>query len=211
MPTPQMFYSPNQWPAGAVPQDLGVKRFALNLVKGVNSIDLHPEVASPLVEMIKWWDANIEPVKVIHGYSWRAIAGKAGTGKLSNHASGTAIDINPDAHPIESAAGTGLSAEGKKAVGTIPASKLPGLLAKAKQLGLRWGGSYAGRKDEMHFEYIGAAPAVAVTNSSFALTNTHYVPPRFNVWYKNPWFYALAGVTLTALIVTPIAIARSRK
>lgn len=202
MPTYEMF-SQNRWPASSSPNAIGVRRFAINLAKGVDSIDLHPEVATPITEFIKWFDANIEKINTIHGYSWREIAGKEGTKKLSNHASGTAIDINPDAHPLESVAGSGVSADGKKAVGTFTKNQTTAILQKANELGLRWGGSYPGRKDEMHFEWT-SPPA------SLARANTHYIPTRYTIWYQNPWFYALAGVTLVTLIATPIAISRSR-
>jgi hypothetical protein len=59
-------------------------------------------------------------------------------GKLSNHASGTAIDLNATKHPL-----------GK--IGTFDAAKVPMIRALAKKYGLTWGGDWT-RKDEMHFE-----------------------------------------------------------
>ena len=61
------------------------------------------------------------------------------TDKLSNHASGTAIDLNAVKHPLGQ-------------VGTFEAGKVPMLRALAHKWGLTWGGDYKGRKDEMHFE-----------------------------------------------------------
>jgi hypothetical protein len=61
------------------------------------------------------------------------------TGKLSNHSSGTAIDLNAPKHAL-----------GK--VGTFPPEKVPMIRALAKKYGLTWGGDYRNRKDEMHFE-----------------------------------------------------------
>lgn len=182
--------SQNKWPAAQEPNRIGVRKFAITLKKGLDSIPLNESVSKPLLEMIKWWDENIEPVKVIHGHSWREIRGQEGTGVLSNHASGTAIDINPDDHPLG-------------AEGTIPPSKREPLIAKAKSLGLYWGGLYRGRKDEMHFEWIKPPTTVAKTN-------THYIPPKDRPWHSNPFFYALAGTALITLIATPILIARSR-
>jgi hypothetical protein len=194
MPTPAMFYSQNKWPAASSPGAIGVRRFAIDLTKSVDSIDLHPAVAGPLMEMIKWWDQNIEPVKVIHGHNWREIAGKKGTGKLSNHASGTAIDINPDKHPLASE-------------GTIPSKKRAALLAKAESLGLRWGGSYPGRKDEMHFEWIKSPQE----SPQVALTNSNYVPSSYSHWYTNPWFYAFALTTVATVVGTTVAISRRNR
>jgi hypothetical protein len=61
------------------------------------------------------------------------------TDKLSNHSSGTAIDLNASKHPLGKA-------------GTFPAEKVPMIQALAKKYGLVWGGDYRNRKDEMHFE-----------------------------------------------------------
>jgi len=199
MPT-QAMYSQNKWRASSSPDAIGVRRFAVNLKKGVDSIDLHPLIAAPLIEMIRWWDQNIEPVKVIHGHNWREVAGQAGTGKLSNHASGTAIDINPDQHPLA-------------AEGTIPSKKRAALLAKAESLGLRWGGSYPGRKDEMHFEWSKSpieSPELALTNPN-ARKNSFYVPPSYIPWYQNPWFYSLAATVVLTTAVTTLAISRRNR
>jgi hypothetical protein len=70
------------------------------------------------------------------------------TDKLSNHSSGTALDLNSTNHAL-----------GK--IGTFPAEKVPMIQALAKKYGLTWGGDYRGRKDEMHFE-IAVSPEKAV-------------------------------------------------
>jgi hypothetical protein len=64
---------------------------------------------------------------------------RGSTDNLSNHSSGTAIDLNATEHPL-----------GK--VGTFPAEKVPMIRALAKKYSLIWGGDYRNRKDEMHFE-----------------------------------------------------------
>ena len=79
------------------------------------------------------------------GYHFRMVRGS--TDKLSNHSSGTAIDLNATKHPL-----------GK--IGTFPAEKVPMIRALAKKYGLTWGGDYRNRKDEMHFE-INLTPAKA--------------------------------------------------
>jgi hypothetical protein len=71
------------------------------------------------------------------GYAFRMVRGS--TDRLSCHSSGTAIDLNATKHPL-----------GK--VGTFPAEKVPMIRALAKKYGLKWGGDYVNRKDEMHFE-----------------------------------------------------------
>ena len=79
------------------------------------------------------------------GYCFRMVRGS--TAKLSNHSSGTAIDLNATKHPL-----------GK--VGTFPAEKVPMIRALAKKYGMIWGGDFKSRPDEMHFE-IAITPAKA--------------------------------------------------
>jgi hypothetical protein len=58
---------------------------------------------------------------------------------LSNHSSGTAVDLNATKHPLGKS-----NTFTKEQVNTIQL-----LLVK---YGLAWGGNYKRRKDEMHFE-----------------------------------------------------------
>ena len=79
------------------------------------------------------------------GYCFRMVRGA--TDKLSNHSSGTAVDLNATKHPLGKAA-------------TFPAEKVPMIQALAKKYGMIWGGDFRHRKDEMHFE-IAITPAKA--------------------------------------------------
>lgn len=74
------------------------------------------------------------------GYAARPIRGGS---TLSNHASGTAIDLNAPRHPL----------------GTNPTDNFtPAQIQKIHEIvavtghAVRWGGDYSGRKDPMHFE-----------------------------------------------------------
>jgi hypothetical protein len=69
------------------------------------------------------------------------------TDKLSCHSSGTAIDLNATKHPLGKA-------------GTFPGEKIPMLRALAKKYGLKWGGDFKSRPDDMHFE-VTITPAKA--------------------------------------------------
>ena len=71
------------------------------------------------------------------GYAYRPIRGQS-TG-WSNHASGTAEDLNSTKHPL-----------GK--VGTFVQAALIRLLLRRFRGLLDWGGDWHNRKDEMHFE-----------------------------------------------------------
>lgn len=82
------------------------------------------------------------------GYAERTIRGSSTT--LSNHASGTAIDLNAPRHPL-----------GR--VGTFNAvqrAAIHSILAYCEGV-VRWGGDYTGRKDEMHFEINAGSASVA--------------------------------------------------
>lgn len=95
-----------------------------------------------LIHLALWFDNRIEdlegPVLDDWGYAYRPVRGYS---TWSNHASGTAIDLNATRHPL-GVAGT-FSAEEKRAIhrrldfykGTI-----------------RGGLDYEGRPDDMHFE-----------------------------------------------------------
>jgi len=79
------------------------------------------------------------------GYCFRMVRGS--TDKLSNHSSGTAVDLNATKHPLGKA-------------GTFPSEKVPMIRALAKKYGMMWGGDFRHRPDEMHFE-ITVSPAKA--------------------------------------------------
>ena len=79
------------------------------------------------------------------GYNFRMV--RNSTDKLSNHSSGTAVDLNATKHPL-----------GKS--GTFPSEKVPMIRALAKKYGMMWGGDFRRRPDPMHFE-INITPAKA--------------------------------------------------
>lgn len=81
------------------------------------------------------------------GYNPRSIIGG---NTLSNHASGTAIDVRWRDHP--------LGASGTFTIGQRAAIRR---ILNACAGVVRWGGDYKGRKDEMHFEVVGSPAAVA--------------------------------------------------
>lgn len=72
------------------------------------------------------------------GYNNRDIRGRPGV--KSNHAWGLAVDANAEENPMRDALVTNMP---------------PETAALAAKWGLRWGASYTGRKDAMHFEFEG--------------------------------------------------------
>lgn len=129
----------NGWPASQDRAAIGIKSYP---IKGTSiKIACAEAVAPLLVGFCAEFDKLIEPIdgEALDdwGYCFRMVRGT--TDKLSNHASGTAVDLNASKHPL-----------GK--IGTFPAEKVPMLRALAKKYGLTWGGDYRNRVDEMHFE-----------------------------------------------------------
>jgi len=145
-----MLTSYNGWPASKDQAEISINSYA---VPG-SAIKLRcaKKVAPLLVGFAAEFHALIEPLDVGSlddwGYCYRMVRGT--TDKLSNHSSGTAIDLNAAKHPLGQ-------------LGTFEAGKVPMLRALAHKWGLTWGGDYKGRKDEMHFEIsIDAVKAAAL-------------------------------------------------
>jgi hypothetical protein len=143
-----MLVSYNGWPASKDPAEIGIKSYP---VPGTEiKLRCSEKVAPLLVGFAAEFHNLIEPIDIGSlddwGYCFREVRGVPG--KLSNHSSGTAIDLNSSRHAL-----------GK--VGTFELPKVPMIRALAKKYGLTWGGDYRNRKDEMHFE-ISVSPAKAV-------------------------------------------------
>lgn len=140
---------------------------------------LHPHHAGFLLaHFALWFHEEIERldrgVWDDWGYAFRPIRGQS-TG-FSNHASGTAMDLNATRHPL-----------GKQ--GTfrrMQATRIRTRLAWMRGV-IRWGGDYNGRKDEMHFEINKGIGAVEWQAKRLSKTprgkrilreNPGYRPPR---------------------------------
>ena len=138
----------NGWPASKDQAEIGIKSY---LVPGTTlKLRCAEKVAPLLIGFAAEFHNLIEPIDGgtldDWGYAFREVRGVPG--KISNHSSGTAIDLNSSRHVL-----------GK--VGTFELAKVPMIRALAKKYGLFWGGDYRNRKDEMHFE-ISVSPAKAV-------------------------------------------------
>jgi len=98
-------------------------------------------------------------------FACRAIRGSS---TPSNHSWGLAIDINWNHNGF----------------GTDSPHDIPGqVVAVWKNYGFRWGGDYSGRKDWMHFEYMGTPGSAQADIARFRQdhTSTHWkVMPTFN-------------------------------
>jgi hypothetical protein len=89
-------------------------------------------------------DLTAQGVKDDWAYAYRPVRSST---DLSNHASGTAIDLNATWHPLGMVL-TGIFRRraARDLLNDFLAHKLRGCI--------RWGGNYNGRKDEMHFEIV---------------------------------------------------------
>lgn len=143
-----MVNSQNGWPASADRRAIGVGHFEVGGVDfpgGVKTGDVAVVLANVAREIH-------ERVESLHqgwcwGHNYRPVVGG---GSLSNHASGTAIDINAPRHPI-----------GQRDTFTAKQRATIHAILKAHDDVVRWGGDYAGRPDEMHFEINASAARVA--------------------------------------------------
>lgn len=138
----------NGWPASKDPAEIGVKSFPV--LGTAIKLRCAEKVAPLLLGFATEFNNLIEPIDAgtldDWCYCFREVRGVPG--KISNHSSGTAIDLNSTRHAL-----------GK--VGTFDPAKVPMIRALAKKYGLFWGGDYRNRKDEMHFEIsVSAAKAV---------------------------------------------------
>ena len=140
-------FSNNGWPASNDRNEIDIKSYQ---VPGTKVKLACAEGAAPLlIGFASEFHKLIEPIDEgaldDWGYCFRMVRGT--TDKLSNHSSGTAIDLNAPKHAL-----------GK--VGTFPPQKVPMIRALSAKYGLKWGGDYVNRKDEMHFE-VNLNPAKA--------------------------------------------------
>jgi hypothetical protein len=136
---PNTLKSSNGWPASKDAAEIGVKSYA---IPGTTiKIRCAQKVAPLLVALCADYDKLVEPIDVgtldSWGYAFRPIRGQTET--LSNHSSGTAVDLNAEAHPL-----------GKRETFTMEQETIVRQIAA--KYGCRWGGDYKNRADEMHFE-----------------------------------------------------------
>ena len=100
------------------------------------------EIAPLLIGFAAEFHDKVQPIDAgildDWGYYCRRVRGRS---LVSFHAAGLAIDLNSTRHPLGRA-------------GTFNARQRATIRVLCAKYGLRWGGDYRGRKDEMHFEVI---------------------------------------------------------
>lgn len=107
-----------------------------------------------LADFVLWFDENVRDIDsgILDDWSYaeRPIRGSASV--LSNHASGTAVDVDATRWPL-----------GVEPEAYLTAAEIAKVRAKLREYEgcIRWGGDYTGRKDPMHFEINRDAATVA--------------------------------------------------
>jgi len=149
--------SQNGWTASDDRNAIGVKNF---IVPGTTRhFAVASAVAPILINFAAEFHKKISKIDVgtydDWGYNFALIPNQK---DYSNHASGTAIDIDATLHPW-------------KKSGTFSIKKTIKLRRIAKKYGIRWGGDYkSGWKDEMHFEIIETPSQVKARIAKMKLT-----------------------------------------
>jgi hypothetical protein len=133
--------SSNGWNASKDPAEIHIKQFP---IAGTDiKIRCQATAGRILAAFAAEFHALVEPIDKggldDWGYAYRPIRGQ--TENLSNHSSGTAIDLNASKHPL-----------GKENTFTPEQRKTLDMLCKKYHL--RGGYTYKSRKDDMHFEIM---------------------------------------------------------
>lgn len=142
-----MVTSQNGWPASPDPSAIGIdKQFSVAGVALPGGVKTG-NVATVLGYVCDEFHRNVEPLTPgwCWGYEYRGT--RANPGVVSNHASGTAVDLNAPHHPQNSA-------------GTFRPAQVDWIRQILRTAGgvVAWGGDW---RDEMHFEIRGTPDEVA--------------------------------------------------
>lgn len=145
-----MVTSQNGWVAGSKAV-CNIKPLMVGKINAAAPGVAHHDHAAMVLAYVAWqFHHRVE--RLHQGWNWgwfyRAVRGAL---DLSNHASGTAIDLNAPYHPLGTDPGAHFS---QKQIDTIH-----DILAELDNV-VRWGGDYQGRKDPMHFELNASVASV---------------------------------------------------
>jgi hypothetical protein len=128
------------------------------------------DAATVLLDVAAWFDRSVEDIDV-GGDDWGwAVRKIEGSSSYSNHASGTAIDLNAQKHPQGVATTKGLSAAQINQVHARLNDRYKGVI--------RWGGDYKSRPDAMHFEVNKNAAAVKAVADAIRLEALAAAAPK---------------------------------
>lgn len=143
--------SQNGWPASADRNAIAVKNF---LVDGANQHFAIATGAAPvLCAFLAEYNKLVTPINAtgtVYDDWGYGVGDNRGIGAMdSNHASGTAVDVNSTKH-IQGGTVSGYTPPQEKIIQTL-----------VLKYGLRWGFNYHQNKDPMHFEIVETPAQVA--------------------------------------------------
>lgn len=141
-----MTVSQNGWPVLTTPPSGTLPQITGRVLPG--------DVQTVLGYVAAQFAARVEPVDPAGSWGWNDRNIRGSSTQTSNHASGTAIDLNAPKHPQRSQASPW----------TFTPAQVATIRAILADLGgvVRWGGDYTiGLRDEMHFEINADAAAVS--------------------------------------------------
>lgn len=125
---------------------------------------VHPATHAIFDHLCRRFQAEVEPIIREHSWGWnhRPIRGRV---SLSNHSSGTAIDLNAPAHPLGKA-------------NTFNAAQRAAIRSILADFGgaITWGGDWKSRPDDMHFEVTNGTTAAALKRVTDSLTTPKPTP-----------------------------------
>ena len=133
--------SQNGWPASPIQSEIGIKVF---VIPGTDTkIRCQKHAGKILAAFAGEFHAQVEPIEggVFDDWSYAYRDVRGSDSVLSNHSSGTALDLNATKHVLG-------------AEDTFTKKQVKIIRELCKKYGIRWGGDYKGRKDEMHFEIV---------------------------------------------------------
>jgi len=167
-----MTVSYNGWSASPNPSAIGIEKFK---VPGTTRyIWLRRSAAPILLWMMAYWDANIEVIDqgIMDDWGW-AFRQTRGGGSISNHASGTAADVNATKYP-----------RGRANMSFVKVLKVRAMVRRvnraAGKILVKWGGEWSGHyKDQMHLELAPGTTPLDVARAMKALSD------KPNIWVSS--------------------------
>lgn len=167
-----MTVSYNGWSASPYSSSIGIRKYAVPGTR--ESIWLRSSAAPVLLYVLDQWNRTIEPVQgnILDEWGW-AYRQTRGGGSISNHASGTAVDINATHYP-----------RGRANMSYAKILKVRALIRKINKAAgktlLKWGGEWSGAyKDQMHVELAEGTSPTDVQRAMKALSD------KPNIWLSS--------------------------
>jgi hypothetical protein len=152
-------FSQNGWPVGLDRASIDVHNYQVPGTKRYFAVNSH--VAPILIAFAAEYHKLVQPIDsgIFDDWGYNA-AVIPNTKVYSNHASGTAIDINATCHPWKT-----------EASANFTSMQIAAVHALVKKYSLRWGADYLhGFTDPMHFEITRSQSAVASQIATMKLT-----------------------------------------